>query len=312
MRPITMKDELPRPLWLVTLSIGAWAGIAAIFSMQRLLAAAVRGVDVRRTNLALEMSITWGGWALLTPLIFSIVRRLPIDSERHARVLLHVPIGIGIGMLHSLIVAGITPLFIWRPAFAPIRDMFTGRLASAIAFETLIYFMVAAVMYAYIYATEARRRQLSFVAAEAGLERARREARELEEKRQLLSSKLAMLTNATGTSDSLTVPERDGLLRLPLGAIDWLQAEDNYVRLYAGGRSHLLRTTLSALEKRLAGRDFVRIHRSAMVNVSRIAKLKRIAPDRYAVLLTNGSQLRVSRACRKRLISAVESPLAPG
>jgi DNA-binding LytR/AlgR family response regulator len=221
-----------------------------------------------------------------------------------------VPIGIGVGLLHSLLVATITPLFIWRPSFLPIRDMFAGRLASAIAFETVVYFLVVAVLYAFVYASESRQRQIAMTQAEASLERAQLDMRHLEEKRQQLASRLNEVSR-TQETDSLAVPARDGVVKVPVGSIDWLQAEDNYVRLHAAGRSHLVRTTLSALEKRLASSDFVRIHRSAVVSVARIARLRRLASDRYAVVLTDGAQLRVSRAYRKRVVAAVRTPLTP-
>lgn len=306
-----MKDELPRRVRIITISIAAWGGIAALFSLQRLYAVAAKGVVPVWHHLVLEMSVMWGTWAILTPLIFFIVRRLPLPSEHPGRVLLHVPIGIGVGLLHSLLVAVITPLFIWRPSFAPIRDMFAGRLASAIAFETLVYFLVVAVLYAVIYASQSRQRQVAMTRAEVGLARAQLDMRYLEDKRQQLASLLDGISNRSQETDSLAVPARDGVVKVPVGSIDWLQAEDNYVRLHAAGRSHLVRATLSALEKRLASSDFVRIHRSAVVSVSRIARLRRLASDRYAVVLTTGAQLRVSRAYRKRVVAAVRTPITP-
>jgi len=113
---MSANDELPRRLRMVTLSIAAWGGITALFSLQRIYAVAAKSVTPRWDHLALEMGVMWGTWAMLTPLIFFIVRRLPLPSEHPGRVLLHVPIGIGVGLLHSLLVASITPLFIWRPA----------------------------------------------------------------------------------------------------------------------------------------------------------------------------------------------------
>jgi two-component system LytT family response regulator len=189
--------------------------------------------------------------------------------------------------------------------------MFAGRLTSAIAGETLIYFLVVAVLYAFVYASESSQRQIAMARAEAGLVRAQLDAKDLEDRRRQLVLQLEGISNLSQESDSLAVPARDGVVKVPLGSIDWLQAEDNYVRLHAAGRSHLVRTTLGALEKKLASRDFVRIHRSAVVSVSRIARLRRLAPDRYAVVLTDGAQLRVSRAYRKRVVDAVGTPLTP-
>jgi len=308
---ISIKDDRRRRLKFITVSIAAWGGIAALFSLQRLYAVAATGVVPVWSHLALEMGVMWGTWAILTPLILFVVRRLPLPSEHPGRMLLHLPIGIGVGLLHSLLVATITPLFIWRPSFVPIRDMFAGRLASAIAFETLIYFLVVAVLYAFVYASQSTQRQIAMTRAEAGLARAQLDVRHLEDKRQQLALLLDDIRSHGQEIDSLAVPARDGLVKVPVGSIDWLQAEDNYVRLHAAGRSHLVRTTLSALEKRLGSSDFVRIHRSAMVSIARIVRLRRLASDRYAVILTDGAQLRVSRAYRKRVVAAVRTPLTP-
>ncbi len=308
---IALKDEVPRRLKIIAISFAAWSGIAALFALQRLYSVVARGVAPMWDSLALDMIITWGTWALLTPLIMFIVRRLPLPSEQSWRALWHLPIGIGIGLLHSLLVAIIMPLFIWRPSFEPIKDMFRGRLANAIAFETLIYFLVIAVLYALIYASQSRERRIAFEKAESGLARAQLDVTSLEEKRQQLVSRLNEISSRDVDADCLVVPERDGLLKLPLRSIDWLQAEDNYVRVHAGGRSHLLRTTLGALERRLAANDFVRIHRSAVVNVSRVSRLRRLGRVRFAVVLTTGAQLRVSRACQARVVAAVRGPLTP-
>jgi DNA-binding LytR/AlgR family response regulator len=293
----------------VGLAIAAWGAIATLFLVQRLLGLAFRGVDPVWDRLALEMAVTWGSWALVTPVILFAVRRLPLPSENPWRVLLHFPIGVGVALIHSLIVATITPLFLWRPSLLPIRDMFTGRLASAIAFETLIYFMVAAAYYAWIYATEADERRIAANQAELGRAQAQFEARRLEEERQRLTSQLEVGALPKEPA-ALAVPERDGVIQIPISSLDWLQAEDNYVRLHVGNRSHLIRTTLSSLEKRLAAAGFVRIHRSAMVRVGRISQLKRVGSDRYAVVLSNGTQLRVSRAHRKDVTAAIGTTLA--
>ena len=264
------------------LALAAWGAIAALFLVQRLLGLAVHGKDPAWDRLGLELAVTWGGWAIVTPIILIAVRRLALPSDNPLRAVLHVPIGIGVALLHSLIVATITPLFIWRPSLLPIRDMFTGRLASTIASETLIYFMVAAAYYAWIYATETDRSAIP-------------------------STAVPELIQA-----SFAVPTRDGVIQIPVSSLDWLQSEDNYVRLHVGARSHLLRATLSSLEKRLVAAGFVRIHRSTMVRVATISQLKRIGSDRYAVILSNGLQLRVSRLHRKDVASAIGATLATG
>ncbi|HUQ99327.1 MAG TPA: histidine kinase [Gemmatimonadaceae bacterium] len=157
---------------IAVITIAAWAGIALLFYCQRAYLAAAAYRTPVRDRLFLEISIVWGSWALLTGLVLYTVRRIPLGGERQWLVLLHIPFGIGVALLHSALVAAITPLFLWRPAFAPMRDMFRGRIASAIAFDTVVYLLVAAVLYAIVYAARSRQREVAVAHAEAGLARA--------------------------------------------------------------------------------------------------------------------------------------------
>src|ERR1051325_8758219 len=67
--------------------------------------------------------------------------------------------------------------------------------------------------------------------------------------------------------------------------IDWLEAEGNYVRLHAGKESYLLRDTITALESQLDPRKFVRVHRSAIVNIDRIQELQPWFHGEYRIIL---------------------------
>jgi len=83
--------------------------------------------------------------------------------------------------------------------------------------------------------------------------------------------------------------------------IDWLEAEGNYVRLHAGKESYLLRDTISALESQLDPKRFVRVHRSAIVNVDRIQELQPWFHGEYRIILREGVQLTLSRSYREKL-----------
>ena len=91
--------------------------------------------------------------------------------------------------------------------------------------------------------------------------------------------------------------------------IDWLEAEGNYVRLHAGRESYLLRDTISALESQLDPRKFVRVHRSAIVNIDRITELQPWFHGEYRILLGEGVQLTLSRSYRERLHEVLGRPL---
>jgi two-component system LytT family response regulator len=96
---------------------------------------------------------------------------------------------------------------------------------------------------------------------------------------------------------------------IEIDAIDWVEAEGNYVRLHAGKESYLLRDTISALEAQLDPRKFVRVHRSAIVNIDRIQELQPWFHGEYRIVLGEGVQLTLSRGYRERLHEAIGRPL---
>lgn len=83
--------------------------------------------------------------------------------------------------------------------------------------------------------------------------------------------------------------------------IDWIQSDDYCSILHIAGKRHLIRETLSALEARLDPRAFARIHRSVIVNLSRVTARRRLAAGGVRVILRDGTQLPVSRARRAKL-----------
>jgi two-component system LytT family response regulator len=86
----------------------------------------------------------------------------------------------------------------------------------------------------------------------------------------------------------------------PLHEIDWFEAADNYARLWSGGKSYLLRQSLSELEQRAPG--FVRAHRKALV---RVAGVKEVGEE--TAVLSCGATVPVSRRRRAELLAAVRS-----
>jgi len=90
---------------------------------------------------------------------------------------------------------------------------------------------------------------------------------------------------------------------LEVEQVDWIEASSNYVRLHAGGLSHLLHETMNFLESRLDPERFVRIQRSAIVNISRIKEMHALFHGEYEVVLKNGTRLKSGRGYRDRLQS---------
>jgi two-component system LytT family response regulator len=88
---------------------------------------------------------------------------------------------------------------------------------------------------------------------------------------------------------------------IPVGRIDWIEAQDDYVAIHAEGRTHLKNQTLADLEQGLDPARFVRIHRSHLLNVDRLARLELQAKDSRVAILKDGKVLPVSRAGYARL-----------
>jgi two-component system, LytTR family, response regulator len=85
--------------------------------------------------------------------------------------------------------------------------------------------------------------------------------------------------------------------------IDWIEAADYYSCLHVGTRSHLLRRSMSDLERELDAQRFVRIHRSTIVNLEQVRSMKVDESGEYEVCLDNGTRLHLSRRYRKEFQS---------
>jgi len=117
-----------------------------------------------------------------------------------------------------------------------------------------------------------------------------------------LRALVEQLSKGSAGMTEIVARDRGRALRIPVTEIDWVEAEDNYVRVHADGRSHLIRGTIAALERNLDPEAFIRIHRSAIVNVSRTRELRHSLRGGYSVVLGSGEKLKVSRAYQKRVV----------
>jgi two-component system, LytTR family, response regulator len=96
------------------------------------------------------------------------------------------------------------------------------------------------------------------------------------------------------------VRKRDRTILVAVRDVDWIEAEGKYVRLHVRDKSYLVRDAIAAVEARLDGKQFVRIHRSTIVNLRRVTEVR----DDSLVILTDGTQLTMSRRFRARVREA--------
>jgi len=89
--------------------------------------------------------------------------------------------------------------------------------------------------------------------------------------------------------------------------IDWVEASGNYVKIHAKGEAHLIRESMKNMEAKLDAKTFVRIHRSAIVNIDRIKELEPWFHGEYVVILKDGTKLTSSSAHSQALHRIVDA-----
>jgi two-component system LytT family response regulator len=88
---------------------------------------------------------------------------------------------------------------------------------------------------------------------------------------------------------------------VPAGDVDWIEGSGNYAKLHVGRETHLVRSTLAALESELDPTRFARVHRSAIVALDRVRELQSLGGGEYRVVLRDGTQVPMSQRYRDRL-----------
>lgn len=121
--------------------------------------------------------------------------------------------------------------------------------------------------------------------------------------------RIAQGRNSPRTKDYLAVKSSGLISFLKISEIDWIEAADYYSCLHVGPKSHLLRRSMSELDKELDQSVFCRIHRSTIVQLDRVRGLELNENGEYDVVLNNGTRLRLSRRYRKQLQSRLGLPV---
>jgi two-component system LytT family response regulator len=103
----------------------------------------------------------------------------------------------------------------------------------------------------------------------------------------------------------IAIRSEQGVYFVRISEIDWLEAFGNYVKVHVGSQEHLLRDSLKCFEERLDPNRFLRVHRSAVVNLDSIERLEPWFHGEYSVFLRDGTKLTSSRTYSERLRSLI-------
>ncbi|HEU4521887.1 MAG TPA: LytTR family DNA-binding domain-containing protein [Thermoanaerobaculia bacterium] len=117
------------------------------------------------------------------------------------------------------------------------------------------------------------------------------------ERRARYADKLERLL-ADRKSRRIVIRSEGRMLLVPASDIDWVEARGNYIRIHVGQAQHAIRSTLRDFTEKLPPSLFVRIHRSAIVNVTRIAEVRPWYTGEYVIVMTNGRELTLSKTFR--------------
>lgn len=101
--------------------------------------------------------------------------------------------------------------------------------------------------------------------------------------------------------DRILIKSAGEIFFLKPAEVDWIEAEGDYMQVHAGGKSYPVRETMAKLSARLDARQFLRIHRSTLVNVDRVARIRPAQGGDYTVVLADDTELKLSRGHHESL-----------
>lgn len=135
------------------------------------------------------------------------------------------------------------------------------------------------------------------------LEQGLRRVRERLEDRRARQTAVAIARSYSNAAERLLVPEKEVLRLIDTATIESLEADDNYVHVHTATKDYVLRRTLQDLLAQLGEQRFVRIHKSAAVNIASIQSFTPLFKGDYDVKLASGRELRMSRRYKDSLFA---------
>lgn len=144
---------------------------------------------------------------------------------------------------------------------------------------------------------------------EAAVDVASRRARLGQHMVREVSSLVTQLRDRAKGSERFPIKSDGRIILVDAPSIEWIEAANNYAAVHIGGKTHMVRETMSNLENRLPANQFLRLNRSTIVNARFIRELKPKFHGDYTVVLKNGTRLSLSRTHRDRLESLMKGAL---
>jgi two-component system LytT family response regulator len=117
--------------------------------------------------------------------------------------------------------------------------------------------------------------------------------------KELLDFLAEQKSSASGVARRIAVRTGERTFFVVTDEIDWIEAAGNYVVLHTGKTMHILRETMSGLEAQLSGGPFLRVSRSAILNLRRVKEIQAVAPGEHVAILADGQRVAITRSLRE-------------
>ncbi len=214
-------------------------------------------------------------WGIFSIFVIRLGRKFRIDGpDKLKHIILHLACSATIALVHLALVPLIWKLFSFGHATDnPFWDAYLQLASKWFDVEILMYWSILGISYAFEYYSNKGKTETPEIS-----------------------------NYGTGNwPERIAVKSNGSTYFLKIKDIEWIEAADYYVQIHANGNSHLLRETMKEIQRKLNPKEFLRIHRSTIVNIDRIKKLDPLYNGETAVILHNGIQLKLSRRRKKTL-----------
>jgi two-component system LytT family response regulator len=121
-----------------------------------------------------------------------------------------------------------------------------------------------------------------------------------------LTALIEAMRSERSALDRIAVKADGRVMFIRVGEIDWIEADDDLVRIHAGKAVHAHRSTLTHLEERLPASKFLRVHRSTLVNVDRIREIQPWFQGDWVLILNDGTRLHSGKSYRAKVREYIE------
>ena len=262
--------------WLVV--VGLWCVAAVLSSVQIYLREAASGGRIPWSEVLAANLLAWIPWLGISPVALWLERRFPVPGSRTGlHLLIHVSAAVLLSAVFLFYLAYFHASYLEAGGLFPSWETLQSEYAEKLG----QHFLVSVMLYAAIVLGSFSYRLWS--APRVGPER-------LEGASLDPDSSAPLIARSVGEME-----------RIDPCDVDWIESCGNYARLHVGDRGVLIRRTLASLAEDLGPVGFARVHRSVVVNVGRVVKLRAGSHGDATVELESGRRVKVSRTYRKAL-----------